>query len=254
MKKTLSLLCVLLTSSIIITSSKDDLKAQLTTAKKELKVLKSEIKLYNESQNSIKNAQKDIFQAQSTIKNNSNKIEDLTGVVITDGNIYYNNNRSSNKSLTDANIKLQEEIDDLTSENSTLDQNINTSRATLGALRGDTVTETITGNIVFYQDKIAEYKSEQTINTNKITKDRALLESNNDKIISNTSLVNVYQTEIDVVNKILTKNKDIISSIETKLEETPDSINFSNTTLIYNKINDLENNISTINYQISIMI
>jgi len=254
MKKTLSLLCVLLTSSIIITSSKDDLKAQLTTAKKELKVLKSEIKLYNESQNSIKNAQKDIFQAQSTIKNNSNKIEDLTGVVITDGNIYYNNNRSSNKSLTDANIKLQEEIDDLTSENSTLDQNINTSRATLGALRGDTVTETITGNIVFYQDKIAEYKSEQTINTNKITKDRALLESNNDKIISNTSLVNVYQTEIDVVNKILTKNKDIISSIETKLEETPDSINFSNTTMIYNKINDLENNISTINYQISIMI
>lgn len=248
--KKLILLSLYSIAFIMQADQKSDLESQLTIAQTELKVLQDEVILYNQSQPILNNAKQLIDNNTLIIKNLTTKIEDLTGVASANGTTTFNNNAKSNKALNDANITLQHQLDDLTSQNNLIDSSIVTARSTLGSLRTKTQTADILQNIKFYQDKIAEYLKNKDTNNAIIQKNRNTINDNKSTIALNDEQIKTYQNQIDAAKKIVADNQAIIDSTNAKLAATQDKININNITTINNKIAKLQDTINSLNNQI----
>lgn len=249
--KKLLFLSILLTPFINMADQIDDLKFQLTTEQDQLKIYQSEVDIYNQSIKPMNQAKTAIANSSANITNLTNKLEPLTGIVIRNGSTTYNNNPSSNDYLTKLNTKLQQEIDTLTSENTLTDQSLVAARATLGDLRGKAQTAERDKNISFYQGKAEEYKKSKSDSEAKIQKNRDIINRNNSAIALNTSQIKDYQTQIDTAKNTIADNQKIVDEWTSKLNATPDKINFNNITGINNKMHDLQSQIDYLNSQIA---
>lgn len=235
---------------IIQADQRLDLQSQLTITQTELKLLQDEVLLYNQSQPILQNAKQLIDNNTLIVKNITIKIEDLTGVTSANGTTTFNNNPKSNKALNDEITKLQHQIDDLTSQNTLIDNSIVTARATLGSLRTKTQTADILQNIKFYQDKIAEYLKNKDTNNAIIQKNRNTINDYKSTIALNDEQIKTYQNQIDAAKKIIADNQALIDSTNAKLAATQDKININNITTINNKIAKLQDTINSLNNQI----
>jgi len=248
----LLLFSLFLMGSSINADEKSNLQAEIDKKEEELKTLKEEIALYNKSVPILRTAQGIIANNNSIITTTTNKLERLTGFSIkTDGTPSYNNLLTANPALTDKNTKLQQEIDDLTTEKSLDETSIVTARASLGDLRTRTETPSILANIKFYQDKIAEYQGKISKYDSDILKKRSEITQNTNTLELNNKKIKTFEDQLDAAKKAIEENQAIVDSTNEKINNGTYKINFNNITIMNNNVGELERSISNLKNKLS---